>query len=491
MNCRFIKVLTKSLIILCWLFPQAVLSQAPDTLWMRLIGGPNVDAAYSAVQTSDGGHVIVGYTYAHPDSNSELYVVRTDSYGVVDWEKIYGGSGDNWANSVDETSDGGYIIAGGTTSSGGEDSDIYLLKIDTAGRIIWESTIGGEFDEDALSVCQTSDGGYIMTGWTNSFGAGEDDVYIVKTDSEGDTLWTKTFGYIFCDKAMSIIETTDGCYAAIGGTGYWGYYPTNAYLIKLDADGDSLWTRTYGGSWSDAGGAIIEASDGGYIFLGWTLSFNVEGHDFYLVKVDSSGEQEFYRTYGGNEMDVGRSISLTSDGGYLLTGYTYSFGGWMDIYVIRTDSLGDTLWTDVIGGAGYDQGCFGYQCYDGGYIVGGSTQSFNARECDILLAKYASDQTAIDRDIEFIAANEYSLYQNYPNPFNETTTISFSINTNRHVSLKVYDLLGREAASLFDEDLPAGLYKTSVNASALASGIYIYSLQIDDYRESKMMTLLK
>lgn len=490
MNCQFIKQLGLLLMLICWLFPSVVQGQAPDTLWMRLIGGPNVDAAYSAVQTSDGGHIIVGYTYTHPDSNSDLYVVKTDSYGVVEWEKIYGGPDDDWGNSVDETLDGGYIIAGGTISHS-DYSDVYLLKIGHHGNIIWERIIGGEYGEDALCVRQSSDGGYILTGWTNSFGAGEDDVYIVKTDSEGDTLWTRTFGDVFCDKAMSIIETSDGCYAAIGGTGYWGYYPTNAYLIKLNADGDSLWTRTYGGSWSDACGSIIETADGGYAFVGWTLSFDVENHDFYLVKIDSDGEQEFYRTYGGDGMDIGRSIYLTSDGGYFLTGYSFSFGENMDIYTIKTDSLGDTLWTSVIGGEGYDQGCFGYQCFDGSYIIGGWTQSFNAAECDFLLAKYAPDYTGIDRDIEFITSDEFSLYQNYPNPFNETTTISFSINTNKHVTLKVYDLLGREAVCLIDKDLTAGLYKTPMNGYSLSSGIYIYSLQIDGYKESRKMILLK
>jgi len=364
-----------------------------DTLWTRTYGGGHSDWGRSVQQTSDGGYIIAGTTRSFGAGDREVCLLKTDSSGDVLWTRAYGGSSWDYGHSVQQTSDGGYIIAGYTYSFGAGGSDVYLVKTNPSGNILWDRTYGGSDYDRGHSVQQTSDGGYIIAGYTGSFGAGSYDVYVVKTDSSGDTLWTRTYGGSSYDVGHSVQQTSDGGYIIAGYTGSFGAGREDVYLLRTDSSGHSLWTRTYGGSDWDWGFSVQQTSDGGYVIAGETASFGAGSSDVYLLKTDSSGNTLWTRTYGGSSSDRGRSVQQTSDGGYIIAGLTWSFGaGYSDVYLVKTDSSGDTLWTRTYGGSDQDWGESVQQTSDGGYIIAGETSSFGAGRSDVYLLRVAGGE---------------------------------------------------------------------------------------------------
>jgi hypothetical protein len=386
------KVIFLTMVIILLVASMAY-SEPGDTLWTRAYGGRWFDAAYCVRQTSDGGFIAAGGTLSFGAGNADVYLLRTNSEGDTLWARTYGGSDLDLAVSVQKTSDDGYIIAGGTFSFGAGMADVYLLKIDSVGNIIWTRTYGG-FSLDAASyVEQTSDGGYIIAGQTMSFGAGDNDFYIIKTDSSGDSLWTRVYGGSGSDECRSIQQTSDGGYIVGGITYSYGAGDADVYLLKTDPDGDTLWTRTYGGTDEDWCNYVQQTSDGGYISAGWTMSFGAGWQDAYLLKIDPSGDTLWTRTFGGETSDYGYSAQQTADGGYVVAGGSYSYGaGNYDFYLIKTDPSGDTLWTRTYGGIYDETALFVQQTSDEGYIITGDTWSFGSGDADIYLVRVAAEE---------------------------------------------------------------------------------------------------
>ena len=310
----------------------------------------------------------------------------------TDWQKTYGGAYNDRGVSVEQTTDGGYMVAGVTMSFGRASENAYLVKSDAQGDTLWTRTYGGLTSTSANSAHQTADGGYIVTGWVSVPEMPHDDVYLVRTDEAGDTLWTRAYGGAGDDVGWSVRQTADGGYIVAGATSSYGAGNSDVYLIKTDAQGDTLWTRTYGGPGQDLGCSVQQTADGGYIVAGSTSSYGAGSGDVYLIKTDSSGDTLWTRTYGGPYEDYGYSVRRTSDCGYIIGGATASFGaGALDVYVIRTDSQGDTLWTRTYGGAYADLGNSVLQAEDGGYAIAGETYSFGAGGYDVYLIKTHAD----------------------------------------------------------------------------------------------------
>jgi hypothetical protein len=260
---------------------------------------------------------------------------------ALSFTKTFGGENDDVAFSVQQTTDGGYIIAGRTESFGAGGWDAYLVKIDKEGNEEWYQTFGGEERDAAWTVQQTTDGGYIITGFTMSFGAGSSDVYLVKTDEEGNEEWSRTFGGVEFDTANSVQQTTDGGYIIAGRTGSFGAGGWDTYLVKTDGEGNEEWSRTFGGVEFDIADSVQQTTDGGYIIAGSTGSFGAGSSDVYLVKTDGEGNEEWSRTFGGVEFDIANSVQQTTDGGYVIAGLTASYGaGSWDAYLVKTDGEG-------------------------------------------------------------------------------------------------------------------------------------------------------
>ncbi len=316
-----------------------------DLLWTKTFGGASYDHGFSVQQTLDGGYIITGDAYSFGAGSYDVYLIKTDNSGILLWRKTFGGMQEEWGNTVQQTTDGGYIIAGTANSFGAGTYNAYLIKTDANGDSLWIKTFGGIGNYWwGNSVQQTSDGGYIISGITSSFGAGGDDVSLVKTDANGDLLWTKTFGGASSDAGYSLQQTMDGGYIITGVTNSFGAGDYDVYLIKTDTNGDNLWSKTFGGTNADWGHSVRQTSDGGYIIVGTTSILGVDSSNVYLIKTDVNGDSLWTKTFGGTDWDGGISIAQTTDGGYIIVGYTISFaaGGTEDVYLIKTDSLGNS-----------------------------------------------------------------------------------------------------------------------------------------------------
>jgi len=334
-----------------------------NILWDKKIGGWDDDSGYSVREilnnsslkdaTNSNGFIITGCTESYGAGWDDVYLVKTDSSGDDKWDKaLHGTSSYDRGLEVQVTSDGNFIVVGYTQMSGSVSDEIYLAKVDPNGNKIWEKIFGGSKSDYAYSVQETSDGGFILTGATYSYGnGGETDVYLVKTDANGNKLWQKTFGgtdsdYGSCVRQISSSSTSVNSAETSGfiiagftkslGAGKW-----DVYLIKTNNSGEKVWEKTFGGSEDEKAHCVQQTSDGGFIIVGMTESYGEGEEDIYLIKTDSSGNKEWEKTIGGSELDYGRWVLEISDG-YMIAGNTMSFNAKKnDVFIIRTDKNGN------------------------------------------------------------------------------------------------------------------------------------------------------
>jgi len=421
----------------------------------RTYGGSQNDGGYSVRQTTDGGYVIAGFTEPLGADYADVHLIKTDANGDTLWTMTFGGTRSDVASSVEQTTDGGYIIAG-TTGSFASGSDVYLVKICADGDTLWTRTFGGASEDCGSSVQQTADSGYIIAGKTCSFGSGDADVYLIKTDADGDTLWTRTFGGDSGDFGSSVRQTADGGYIITGPTNSYGAGGWDVCLIKTDADGDTLWTKTYGDDSTESSYAIQQTSDGGFIMSGWTNSYGAGGWDVYLIKTDAQGDTLWTRTYGGADYEEGWSVQQTADSGYIIAGITTSFGaGYTDVYLIKADADGGAMWTRTFGGAYDDRGHSVQQTTDGGYIIVGYTGDMFFHDVYLIKTDSLGNVAVAEPKTSLSRASALSLTCE-PNPCRGATRISLTpqASSSRPLTLRIYDAQGRVVRS-FSSLLPA------------------------------------
>ncbi|HPT38076.1 MAG TPA: hypothetical protein PLZ44_07285, partial [Methanothrix sp.] len=304
-----------------------------NAIWSRAFGGSGEDVGYYVQETADGGFIVTGSTKSYSMGSELLWLLRTDANGSPIWDKTFGGfvssSGDGgWA--VSETEDGGFIITGYTQSLGAGRKDLWLLRTDGEGRLIWDRTFGGKEDDVGMSVLQSRDGGFVVVGRTASFGQGGDDIWLLKTDGNGREVLNETFGGKKDDAGFQVIELKDG-YAVAGRTES-GPQKERIRLIRLDIDGKKIWEKTYAGS----SAASIHATDDGGIIIAGRIDSEKTGRDALVIKVDSSGNELWSMTLGGPADDIGTFIVSCRDGSYRLAGITSSFGaGREDAWLVK------------------------------------------------------------------------------------------------------------------------------------------------------------
>ncbi|MDR2352832.1 MAG: T9SS C-terminal target domain-containing protein [Deltaproteobacteria bacterium] len=380
--------------------------------WQKSLGGSENDEVSSIQQTSDGGYIIVGGSYSNDGEvtgnhgKNDYWIVKLDSQRTLQWQKSLGGSEYDGASSIQQTSDGGYIIAGESSSNDGDVTgnhgkyDYWIVKLDSLGTLQWQKIFGGRLSEYASSIQRTSDGGYIIAGYSDSNDGdvtgnhGKDDYWIVKLDSLGNLQWQKSLGGSKFDYAYSSQQTSDGGFIIAGESGSndgdvtGNHGETDYWIVKLDSLGTLQWQKSLGGSGHDMAYSIQQISDGGYIIAGISdsndgdVTGNHGSYDYWIVKLDSLGSLQWQKSFGGSGWDHVSSIQQTSDGGYIIAGHSRSNDsdvtgnhGKDDYWIVKLDSLGTLQWQKSCGGSEYDYARSIQQTSDGGYIIAGYSES--------------------------------------------------------------------------------------------------------------------
>lgn len=346
---------TTTLILTILFFSIAISNAQPAVEWKKCYGGSNTDGFFDIKNTSDGGYVAAGYArstdgdVAGNKGYIDCWVVKLDASGNIQWQKCLGGSLGEWVAAINQTTDGGYIIAGYSYSSDGDitghhgdfyETDVWVVKLDASGNMQWQNSMGGTDDDYAEDVKQTPDGGYIVAGsaystdgdisnpWWSSY-----DFWIVKLDDLGNIQWEKTLGGEYWDQSFEIHLTADGGYIAGGATDYSINRGVDIWVVKMDSTGNIQWENNYGGTESDWAYSLKPALDGGYIVVGKTRSTNgdVSGahgaEDGWIVKLDNAGNLLWQKAIGGTNIEELQDVEVTSDGGYIVTGTTLSKDG--------------------------------------------------------------------------------------------------------------------------------------------------------------------
>ena len=382
--------------VLILLFLIAVLSvdislATPNIEWSKTFGGSGEDLAYSVKETSDLGYILAGYTYSYGAGLNDVYLIKTDSDGNKIWERTYGYSSSEIGRSVLQTQDGGYIIAGYTNSTGAGKFDVWLIKTNQNGNVIWNKTFGGTNNDYGRSVQKTSDGGYIIGGET--YGVNGSDFYLIKTDSNGNKQWEKALGSNKNDGGYSVEQTSDGGYILAGYTyRYMGADPQDKdiWIIKTDSNANIQWEKGWGNEYPDTGYDAQQTDDGGYVVAGYFSSDST----FYVVKTDSNGNQIWGGGFGTRDgWQKPYSIQQTQDKGYIVVGESQVIPDptLYNAFLVKIDINGNKKWNKTIGGSNNDLAYAVQQTTYEDYIIAGTTQSFGAGGFDVYLVKIYSD----------------------------------------------------------------------------------------------------
>jgi len=419
------------------------IDQNGDSLWTRHFGTIDTERGAWAVEKSDGGFMMIGsFDIYAPNTPRDIFIVNTDSLGYLTSTRMYGGSDDDFANKIVETSDGNFMILGNTDSFGIGNLDIWLIKVNQLGDTLWTSTIGTSGDEYAYGLESTADGGYIIGGVQNTSGTQAEDACLIKTDSLGNPEWIKSYGYEHNDRVHDIAPLPDGGYIAVGYMTHSIPTMRDFYVLKTDAYGDTLWTRNYGNAREDWAYSVNINNSGHYIVAGMSENgFYPDTAKILVLCLDSNGDTVWTKNICNGLRTLPKSIIQTSDNGYILTGWTTVF-------------------------------------YD------------NDWQNDLYIARLSPEFVGV-YDQDFTIPYQLNISQNYPNPFNASTTISYSLSEQSEVSIEIYDILGRKIDKLSPGRQSAGEHNVIWNAENLTSGVYFFRIQAGNYTEARKMVLLK
>ncbi len=492
--------------------------------WQYSYGGSAFDEGYSIQQTTDSGFILLNFSGSNDGDvlgnhgYEDLWLLKLNSTGNMVWQNSYGGSYHEYAGAALQTFNGGYVICGSSNSNDGDVSgnhggeDFWVVKLTSTGVIDWQKSLGGSQNDMASSICQTTDSGYVIAGWSKSIDGNvtghhgsinKDDYWIVKLDKNGTLQWQKSLGGSLDDQANSIVATNDGGFIVAGESfsndgdiidhngssniaDYW--------IAKLSSSGSIEWTKSFGGSSEDYANDILQTEDGGFIVAGRSLSSDsdiighIYGWDIWVVKIANSGSFQWQRCLGGTSGDFAHSICQTKDGGYVITGPSSSHDvdlttnlGNSDYWVVKIDSSGtNIIWQKNLGGSEEEVSNSIIQTIDGGYIIIGRSSSndidvtgnHGLEDSWIVKLSNAVDVTEINLSISDIQLS--------PNPISNLSMLSFYLAKTENVSINIFDIEGRLIQNFFNDNLPEGNHQFKVNnlnQKFLSSGIYLIRIQ--------------
>jgi hypothetical protein len=385
----------------------ALLAQAPDTLWTRTYGGEWYDEGLSVQQTFDSGFIVSGYTEGIGGSGGErhAWLLKTDPNGDTVWTRILGHGLWDEARCVRQTPDSGHIVAG-TIGLPSMAYDVLLVRTGPDGTVAWTKTFGDTSVDEGNNLCLTSDAGYAIAGKTRSYSIhGGMDAWTIRTDENGDTLWTHTYGRQWTDEAHEVVQTPDGGFAVAGFTTTSvssNGSEVDVFLLKLDANGDSVWARLYEARPAQEeqsyGYGMAQTADSGFIVVGSHRYFDDPTFeiDLLAVRTDAGGDTMWARTYDmAGYNDVGRAVRQLTDGGFLIAGYTIVGPNSYDVFLLRLDAHGDTLWTKTVGRPETDEAWSFDLTADGGFIVAARTGNVGPTRRDLWLVRLGPEPVAV------------------------------------------------------------------------------------------------
>ena len=366
-----------------------------DIIWQKTYGGFASEGAREVIETNDAGFLITGYTFSEGSGDADMLVIKTDPQGKTEWTKIIGGAGTEYGNACLELNDG-YLITGYTTSFGAGSKDVYLVKLDKRGENIWTKTYGGQSWDAGTSLCESHDGNYIICGFTHSFGEGEEDVYLIKVDKNGNELWSKTYGGKRMELGNSVHQTDDGGFIISATTGTYGKGNNDYYLIKTDADGNETWTKNHGaqsqrGYGFDWCSEMKVTSDKGYIQTGYSDKADIM--DAFVIKTDKNGNGVWAKNFGNIPFyDYGFSVGETNNGGFIIAGITKLIVKNRNVYnneiaLTKLDSNGNIVQEKSFGNEGSDWASSVIVARNGDFVVTGHTDSGGNGRLDIFLLR--------------------------------------------------------------------------------------------------------
>ncbi len=522
------KITTTLMLIVCSLMATA----QPSIEWQYSLGGTLSDlvdqgnrVSNTMKQTPDGGYIIAATSYSNdgdvtghngPPSAADNWIVKLDSLGGIEWQHSIGGTADDFARGVDITSDGGYIVIGDSFSDDGDvsnhfgstdTSDAWVVKLDSNGNIQWDRSYGGS-NFDVGSHIEEISGGYIFIGDSRSadgdvsINKGIIDLWVVKIDTVGNIIWEKSLGGSGSERPDVIRTTSDGGYILSAFTSsndgdvsnnihpppFW-----DIWIVKLNSIGNIQWEKTFGGSLIDYGSDVVETTDGGFILTGYTnstdddMTCNKGMRDNWVAKLDASGNIEWSKCYGGSDNERGKSIRQTPDGGYLLGSSTESDNmdvsfnnGEEDCWIVKIDSLGVIEWEQSYGGSDFETISNAILTSDGGIAFVGQSLSNDGdvsghhgslSEQDVWMVKL-STLTGLSE-----LSSNISFFNVAPNPAVRETRFNFHLNSASNVLIEILDMQGRQIHALLNTRLPSGQHYVDWKIdNDLTTGIYIVRL---------------
>lgn len=511
-------------------------SWSQDT-WVKTFGGSGDDRGFSITATLDGGVFITGHTESNDGDfkgmnkgKYDIFIMKIDRDGSVLWNKTFGGSvgerEQEFGESMIALSDGSVVVTGSFYSNDGDfkgmnkgRSDMFIIKLDGDGNILWRSVFGGVGTDEGKSITTTLDNDLVVTGYTNSSDGDFKDtlrsgrLFVLRCDNRGTTQWMRS--YDGCRIGRSITTTSDDGILVTGTSGNDGHGNTDVFILKLMGNGEVVWKKTLGGSELDWGNSIVTTSDGGILITGQTLSndgdfqgMNKGRTDIFVIKLDKNGDVLWKKVIGELEGDEGLSVSPTSNGGAIITGYTeikngdfegMSKGGGTDIFVIKLDKDGDILWKRTFGGSNTELGCSITTAINGGILLTGYTgwnedgdfEGMSKGGMDIFVMKLDSNgnlnpSTSVT---DYTSITPSLLVT--PNPITTSSTVMFTIGTPTSVRIELLNTLGESVSVLHDGFMESGEHRVPLGVSSVSSGVYYVRMTSEGTVNSTQVVVLK
>ncbi|MEP7234444.1 MAG: T9SS type A sorting domain-containing protein [Ignavibacteriota bacterium] len=516
----------------------------PSIQWQKCLGGTKHDQPGGMLPTRDGGYIMAGSSVSSDGDlttnhgNYDLWIVKINSLGAVQWQRSYGGSGEESGGAIIESVDGGYIIASNTNSDDGDlkgiftgstnQSDLWVLKIDSIGNIVWQKIFGGSKNDFPTSIVRGGEGQYLISAYTTSsdgdvenfHGGTGGDIWVLDVSESGSLGWQKTFGGSNDD--FGAIYETAGGYAIAGYTnstdgdvkGRARDTTVEAWLVQLDRNANIIWQKTYGGSGYDGAYSMSPTFDKGCILAGFTGSDDgdVSGihqpkyfFDSWIIKVDSLGTIEWQKCLGGSNGDEAYSVFQNSDGDYVVSanvasenGDVTGFQGGSDCWIFKLSKTGNLLWQRTLGGTGPDasSGCAIMPANDSGYLVLTMTWSDDgdvhgrhgdSNDVDVWLVKLAPEL----RDVRTSKNSADQLQAVYPNPTSGRMVISYQLSTTSELKIELFNILGVKIRSIVISKEAPGSYEQQFDISDLQPGSYFFRIEKEGKSVLQRIELIK